>query len=190
MYHSFIEPSVAKEHDIGTTLYDDYIFDYYCFGSDAQAIKIVAYDSKHNFLKRYKTVVYHGSGGKTIDFRQMDTVKQRILEGDPAKAMYWEIFAIEGGIFLGWSNGKNAESPDLEKYPENRTFSYDTLDKGTTIHLYAVWTFYKFGPNDTTLTLQNTSEQTYSIAEITIDPDITLTNNPSLGNRMIVKFED
>ena len=58
------------------------------------------------------------------------------------------------------------------------------------LHLYAVWPHYQFSDNDTTITLQNTKEQTYSIAEITIDPNIKMVNNPDLGNRMIVKFDD
>ena len=55
-------------------MFDYYVADYWCFGSDAQAIKLVIDSSSKNFLKKYKTVVYHGVGGKTREFGQRDTV--------------------------------------------------------------------------------------------------------------------
>lgn len=188
LFHSFIEPSIASDIDLTTTDFDNYTSRYFCFGSDAQAIKITAYDPKHNYLRRYKTVIYHGMGGKTNDYNSRDTISQRILEGDIAKHMYWEIFFIEGGIFLGWATSKNAQLPDIEAYPDTKTFAYSSMDRSI-IHLYAIWTFYTFGPNDTQLTFDHNTENTYTIAQIKIDPNITFNDNPSLENRLIVKYE-
>lgn len=58
------------------------------------------------------------------------------------------------------------------------------------IHLYAVWSFYTFGSNDTSITIQNSGEQTYTIAEVTIDPTITFASNPPLKDKLIVNFGD
>jgi len=45
LFHSFIEPSVASDVNLAKADYEFYHTEYYCFGSDAQAIKITGYDS-------------------------------------------------------------------------------------------------------------------------------------------------
>lgn len=188
MFHSFIEPSIVANADTTTTEFDNYSLNYCCFGSDAQAIKLTVYDSKQNFKKKYKTVVYHGQNGRTYS-RNLETVTQRILEDDFAKPMYWDIFQYDGGIFLGWSTNKDADKPDTMNYPNGKTFDYRAMS-ATSLHLYAVWISYAFGPDDTTITIQNAAEQTYTVSQVTIDPNIVFTNgNPQLQNRLIINFD-
>ena len=60
------------------------------------------------------------------------------------------------------------------------------------MHLYAAWIVYAFDNDDTTITINNEGEQTYTIAELTIDPSITFNNSnkSDLGNRLVVKFDE
>ena len=148
MWHSFVEPSVADSYTLTADEFDAYKFKYYCFGSDAQAIHIMAYDSKQNFNKKYKTITYHGNGGNLSGYVDMKDVTYRILEGDPDKSIKWDIFEMQGGIFLGWSTDKTAINADLENYPQETTFNYDSINSSA-LHLYAIWITYQFGADDT-----------------------------------------
>lgn len=186
LFHSFIEPSVASDIDLTSAKFENYVARYFSFGSDAQAIKITGYDSQRNYLKKYKTVVYHGMGGKNLE-TDLDVMSIRLLEGAPAKRIYWEVFKQEGAIFLGWSPSKQkTDIPDLN-YGESKQFTYETLDQ-MTLHLYACWTFYQFSNEDTQITIDNVGHQDYTISEVTIDPNITFANNPALEDKIIVDF--
>jgi hypothetical protein len=57
-------------------------------------------------------------------------------------------------MFLGWSTNKRATVPDIDNYGESTSFSYSSMQTPT-LHLYAVWTFYTFSGNDTSITIQN-----------------------------------
>lgn len=67
--------------------------------------------------------------------------------------------------------------------------SYGSL-KLQKLTLHACWLTYKFGANDTSITIADDLPSDYTIAEITIDPNATIPNNPKLGSRLIVSFGD
>lgn len=95
MYHSYAEPSIAANASVppvdSTGQY--YVFDYYCFGSDEQAIKIAAYSKDKNFAKKFKTVVYHI--GNAQGSASSSVVKQRVLEGSSVRVLWGDIFTSE-----------------------------------------------------------------------------------------------
>lgn len=193
MYHSYVEPSVARHFDNTKSIFDYYIAEYYCFGSDAQAIKLVIDSTSKNYLKKYKTIVYH-SGDDSWRAYELNTpiVQQRFLDGDLPKTLYWDIFDSQSiGMFLGWSRDKGSTSPDAQ-YSKGKTMSYSQFGQLEVIDLYAVWIIYQFDSTDTTIQIDNKGTQTYTVSQIAIDPTITF-DNPSkspLGNRLVVKFED
>lgn len=67
--------------------------------------------------------------------------------------------------------------------------SYETLNS-MRLTLYACWISYKFGVNDTVITISNNEPTDYTIAEIAIDPNASIPDNPSLGNKLIVDYGD
>ncbi len=75
---------------------------YYCFGSDEQAIHLSYYDNKKVFNKKYKEVIYHS---RYTDETNMDrTVKQRFLEGEPSKSLLDCPFENNTAFFIGWTS--------------------------------------------------------------------------------------
>ena len=196
MFHSFICPSIAANVDFSdiTSENDDnssigyYTFNYYCFGSDAQAIKLSFFNPNPRYDKKYKTIVYNVNTGNIPGMPGMKQLKQRIYEGEAAQPLYWDIFQKEGSFFAGWSSNKNALDGD-DAYYDGLSFTYDLM-RSSKINLYAIWISYKFGPNDSQMTISNTQPMDYTIAEITIDPSLSQSGNPSLGNTLVVDYGD
>ena len=118
----------------------------------------------------------------------MKKITQRIYEGEDPVNLYWDIFDKEGSFFIGWSKSAGASNED-EAYSQDTVVSYDSL-KLRQLVLHACWLTYKFGANDTSITIANSLPSDYTIAEITIDPNATIPNNPKLGSRLIVDFGD
>ena len=56
--------------------------------------------------------------------------------------------------------------------------------------LYACWVSYNFNDNDTMITISNSAPVDYTIAELTIDPNASIPDNPSLGNKLIIDYGD
>ncbi len=53
-----------------------------------------------------------------------------------------------------------------------------------------MWITYVFGTDDTTITIENTGTQAYTISQVKIDPKIQFTNgNPQLENRLLINFD-
>ena len=188
MYHSFICPSVARDFSQSDTVLGYYSFHYYCFGSDAQAIKLSFFNSKPDYGRKYKTITYYANGGQLTKLQGMKKITQRIYEGEDPVNLYWDIFDKEGSFFIGWSKSAGASNED-EAYSQDTVVSYDSL-KLRQLVLHACWLTYKFGANDTSITIANSLPSDYTIAEITIDPNATIPNNPKLGSRLIVDFGD
>ena len=133
-------------------------------------------------------MILHGNGGHLVD-STLEDLEFILLEGAPAKTIPLDAFETEGGIFLGWSTNAMAVEPD-SKYSEGTSVSYDTLDDVEEMNLFACWAMYQFGPNDTQMTFNSDIEQTYTIAQITVDPRARLDNDYSLSNRLLVDFGD
>jgi len=65
MYRSYIEPSLTRKYDISKTDDDgNYIFEFACFGTDAQAIKLMFYDEKSRTAADCVKVVFDANGGE------------------------------------------------------------------------------------------------------------------------------
>ena len=103
MFHSFVCPSVARDFSQDDTMLGYYAFNYYCFGSDAQAVKLTFFNESPNYGRKYKTIEYNANGGTLNAFPGMKTIKQRIYEGDDPVPMYWQVFDKAGSFFTGWS---------------------------------------------------------------------------------------
>ena len=64
MYSSYIEPSLAKSWDLSKT--DDegnFLFNFACFGTDAQAVRLMFYDSHARANAPYIKIVFDANGG-------------------------------------------------------------------------------------------------------------------------------
>lgn len=189
LWHSFVQPSIAKKIDTSTTYSEYYKADYCCFGSDAQAIKIVAYDPRKNYTKSTRTLVLNGNGG-TVAGTALSTMTYILLEGDGPKTVKFDTFEKDGGLFLGWTINPTKTVPD-DGYTSDFNVSYDDLSSTSTLNLYACWTMYQFGPDDTQLTFNSDEKQTYTIAEIGIDKNADPGNgNANLDNKLIINFGD
>lgn len=194
LFRSFVQPSIAGQFGkASSTLDTDQSTYYYCFGSDAQAIKIMAYDSKKNYNKKAKKVIYHGNSGYILGTNDINTKTQRFIEPETEAeqniVLLWDIFYNEGGIFLGWSRTLNSKQPDYQN--KGSTINYYDDIVGDELHLYACWTFYAFDGNETQIIISNNAPQNYTIAEVTIDRNANLGTNNSdvkLDNRLIVNF--
>ena len=92
MFHSFICPSIAANVDFsdiasgddGSSSIGYYTFNYYCFGSDAQAIKLSFFNPNPRYDKKYKTIVYNVNAGNIPGMPGMKQLKQHIYEGEAA----------------------------------------------------------------------------------------------------------
>lgn len=108
----------------------------------------MAYDPEKNYNKSARTIMYHendGVNGNAI-------VRQRVLEGT-SKTILWSIFDTTDRIFLGWSREIGAVNSE---YTQDKTFSYDEIGANE-MHLYAIWSKYKFGDDETMFTISNTT---------------------------------
>ena len=108
MFHSFVCPSIVRDFSRNDTFLGYHAFNYYCFGSDAQAMKLAFFNSSPDYDRKYKTIIYNGNGGTLAEFDGMKSIKQRIYENDSSQRMYWDIFKKEGSFFIGWSQSKTA----------------------------------------------------------------------------------
>jgi len=55
--------------------------------------------------------------------------------------------------------------------------------------LYAIWNRYQFSSDDTTIELNAAANEKYTIAEMTIDPNMTFSKNQPLGTNVVIDFD-
>lgn len=192
-FHSFMEPSVAKYVPSVSNISvenDQYQLEYYCFGTDAQSIKLTLKlkDNGKNYEKEHKCVYYHGNGLRS--YNNNDTIAQIILEGEKKPIYNKNIFNVsEDIIFLGWNTKSNEVVP---QYDINSTVSYKSsqngdinLDDKKDIHLYAIWTKYDWErEGSTNLNLNLGTNKTATIAEVTVDKEL----KPNISNKVLVDW--
>ena len=188
LFHTFVCPSIAQEFDSEYNAFGYYELKYYCFGSDAQAIKVSFIDPQPMYGKKHKSITYHANGGYMAMFPDMTTITQNVYADGDAIPMYWDVFQKNGSFFAGWSQSPIAVDVD-PKYYDGKKVSYDSMDY-ITLNLYACWITYEFSENDTQITITNTVPKDYTIAEITIDPNASIHNNQNLGNKLIVDYDN
>lgn len=190
MWHSFALPSIASEFDT-TKLVDGQMHTttYYCFGSDAQAIKIVGFSQDNKRSSKFKRVIYHANGGYSNLYKNVDQMTQYIFEDDEDKHILSgeTLFGNNGAMFSGWSLVQANDGNGDERYAAGTSVSYDSIN-GDWIDLYATWILYKFSDDDTIMQFDAFENSKYTIAEIIIDPSI-VANGVELKNKLMVEFD-
>ena len=213
MYRSFAEPSLVTGYDLTKTDEDgNYVFRFACFGTDAQAVKIMFYDRNARSGTEYVKVVFDPNGGegkmaaeKFLIFR--NSRGETVLE---QKALRRCQFTNESSgrpkFFAGWSTiplADNAQPAYEDKAPfpayrscepSDPSFSdlmaelgdpsrTEPLEKKEEFRLYAVWLDYQFSSADTTLMMASDRSQFY-IDKVGVDP------STRLKNTVLVNFGD
>lgn len=209
MYRSFVEPSVVRKWDVSKTDEDgNYVFEFACFGTDAQAVKIMFYDEKSRTASDCVKVVFDANGGEGRMPNQKfviarDTDGKTILEQkNLRKCLFTNTSSGRSKIFNGWSvlplaDNSNAAYEDKAQFPRyqsgetfadlmselgdpNRT---DGLVRNEEIRLYAVWLDYQFSDDDTTLLMQSDKTEFY-IDSVGVDP------TTRLKDKVVISFGD
>lgn len=213
-YSSFIEPSVARSWNTTTTDEEgNWLFRFACFGTDAQAVHLMFYDSRARSGAPFVRVLFDSNGGEG----EMPKQKFLLFGSDPAryvleqkplrKNRFKNFSAGYEKIFTGWSLVPRADNysgsdvldgsqvyQDSQQFPVSRTFedlmtelgrggSSEGLEKKEEITLYAVWLTYQFSETDTRLVMNSTKEK-FKIGSIGVD------ESTNLKGTVIVDFGD
>lgn len=203
MFKSFIEPSILKSFNIKTT--DDegnWLFTFQCFGTDAQAIHLMFYDSKAKQNSQKVKVVFMANGGEGKMSSQKfilveDSDGNMVLEQKNLKRN--RFINVENGnekIFCGWSikpvqENSNAQYENREVFPKNKKWKDLARELGLSenqklknkdqITLYATWINYQFSNDDTAFVL-NSNQNEFRIESIGVD------ENSKLKEKVIIDF--
>ena len=178
-WHSFIAPTEIMTTPDATQPNEngEYKFKFACFGSDAQSVKIIAYDPIHNMDAVRYTVKFNSNGGSG----QMPA--QKFIAG-VAQKLRSCTFTKPKMTFAGWTTKPNPSSLAEVEYPDQSNFSKDkdTTVNGSTITLYAIWAEYEFNQNvDNNFTLGDTKDELFfNHAEVL--------NDEKLGNRALIDY--
>ena len=201
LYKSFVEPSVVKTYDITKTNEDGYyIFNFGCFGTDSQSIKLVFYDNSAKSNQPWIKINFDPNGGSGVMAKQKFILKEDgTLE---CKTLKKNKFVNTDGtttkIFNGWTitpypddyiwNGTSYDGTQQYKdgttFPHGETLSaleqelgrdlaIDPLYRKEEITLYASWISYEFTTADTTFIMNSNKTQFY-IADVGIDESTKL----------------
>lgn len=138
-WHSFVEPTeiITKPNDSQPNQFGEYNFKFACFGSDAQALKIVAYDPSHTYNSIRYTVVFNANGA------QGKMVPQKFIAGIPQKlrpsSFTWP--NTQNVHFMGWTDIPNPSQDSEVKYKDCDILNLDKeyVKNGQVINLYAIW---------------------------------------------------
>ena len=209
MYRSFVEPSVCTRYNVRSTNEDGYFtFNFACFGSDAQAIRLMFYDRKSRSNLPYIKVVFDSNGGSGT------MSKQKFLIGPDGML---ERKNLKLNKFTGDDDGRFFNGWTLQPYPDNyvweseeydgtqlyddksmfpfneeiddviaelqRDLHEDPFQKKEELTLYASWITYKFTTDDTRLVLDSNKSDFY-ISDVEIDTTTRLKDN------VVINFGD
>lgn len=211
LYRSFAQPSVIKNYDIQKTdEYGNYKFNFACFGTDAQAIKIAFYDQSSRISKPWIRVVFDANGGegkmskqKFLIDEETGTLIQKPLKANKFKntsAGYPKIFigwtltpqpdnysptsGLDDGTQIYTKDGEQGIFPhqtDFKKLMEELIRSEDqSFIEKEEITLYAVWITYQFSDSDTTLLL-NSDKTDFHIDYVEVDKSTNLKDNVAIS---------
>lgn len=209
MYRSYIEPSVVKRCDVSKTDDDgNYVFEFACFGTDAQAVKLMFYDEKSRTAADCVKVVFDANGGEgkmpnqkfviTPDVNGKTILEQKNLR----KCSFQNTSSGHTKVFAGWSilplaDNSNATYEDKTPFPQyksGQTFEdlmeelgdasrTEELKKNEEIRLYAVWLDYQFSDTDTTL-MMSSDKSEFFIDSVGVDA------STRLKDKVIINFGD
>jgi len=160
-FNSYIAPTVLVEQKQDESRYG---FDFACFGTDEQSIRLQFMDSLNKYGADYCTLVFRP--GYTMD--QNLVVKQKIrADGGKYKlARNRYVWPGDEKIFMGWtftqSPGDNPDTSTLNGfYLDTQEITFGEISEhmsgpigsGREISIYAVWMTYQFSETDMTLTV-------------------------------------
>lgn len=210
-YHSYILPSLVTSMPLVPTVGDvEYslqnisgdlmYFDFKCFGTDAQSIKIIAKSPN-----KYK-IVFNSNGATS---GQMDDI---VVKEDQHINLPDCTYIRDGYVFKGWALSENGAA----KYTNRENIVNLAENNNAVIILYATWKYYSFDSStDTVLTIASNktefllaaSEPVENASNVVVDYDyagdtvLTIDGNgqqfqiasgtlmPSESN-VVVEFED
>lgn len=192
MYSSFAEPSLVDQGSIDLVKSEDGYrwFRFYCFGTDQQAFRMTAFDSKRNYDKDLYKIVFNSKDrpdayGNTI-------VQQTLLEGDTVSLWPASRFIGQDEIFMGWTTSNyqgSAPDSNSELIPDGQVVDaeYIMMRSGgsRTLNLYAVWFSLDFDDESTVIGVESDGRP-FGIARVEADPGAL----PQLGSRIAIKIGD
>lgn len=209
LYRSFIQPSICTNYDLTKTDGDGYMyFNFACFGSDAQAIRLMFYDRKARSNLPWIKIVFDPNGGTGVMGKQKFLITEDgLLEQKTLKKCKFS-GEEDGRFFNGWTLEPQPDnySWDSEKYDGtqkydepylfpasndltslmvelNRNLIENPFEKKEEITLYASWITNKFTTTDTHLTLDS-NKTDFFIADVDVDP------NTKLKDNVVINFGD
>lgn len=189
-FNSYVAPTVM----LGRSDDDDnYVFDFACFGSDEQVVRLEFVDETNRFDQKYYRVVFNSS---SLDVGQK-YVKQRIQADGGRYKLRRNQYRWPGGDlqFVGWTftqypavdcdvdqlngfwrDGDYITSGQIEACINGG----EPLPPGSDATLYAVWETYGFGSGDTTLQLSpSPGVQTFGMTSV----------QDAVGKGVSIRFE-
>ena len=191
-FNSYAAPTVMLSMSADT---DNTLFEFACFGSDEQVIRLEFIDAINKFDQQYCRIIFDSSGA--TDSSQF--VKQRIRMDDGKYPLHRNQYAWpqDQKVFAGWTFTPNAgDNPDTSRLLGFYGDGYEmtaaeiqsklgVIQQGQDIKLYAVWMTYQFGGTDTMLTLNpSPGKTTFKIGSV----GVVAGAQPS--NKVILKFEE
>ena len=156
-FHSYMLPTkpLTQIADILPNSDGEYQFDFACFGTDAQSVKLSFYDTANRFGAKYVTIVFDPNGaGKTMPQQTIGVHQSRKLRPCTFK---WPDEVHK--TFAGWSQKKQADNT-TPTYHDQEQISFTDKHGGEVIKLYAVWSTGDTS-DDTTLIFDTTSDELF-----------------------------
>ena len=192
-FNSYIAPTVMRSY---TEDNDNYMFEFACFGSDEQVIKLEFIDTVNKFNEPYYRLVFNSNG---LDTNPDTFVKQHIrIDGQKYRLRRNQYqWPSDQKIFIGWTfseypsdnpyiselNGFYNDADEISSTDIERLIGLVNQDED--IMIYAVWITYQFTEQDTVLLIQPSAEKNV----FTID-NVETTNNTNIKDKVILQFEE
>ncbi len=156
LFHSTIQPSIVLGYDRDLGCENGMCkFNFSCYGQDAQAIRLMFYDSKNVSTWDTFRIKFNPNGGSgTMPY-------QRMVVGQDVSLKKNEYYRNQC-VFVGWSIGRPktdnsiADLQDREVFGSVRSEEFDKhIESGDILNLYAVWMKYTASGSETTFTFES-----------------------------------
>ena len=155
-WHSVVEPTVLMTNpaSLTQTPEGEYKLRFACFGSDAQAVKILAYDKLYGSNAVQYTVKFNANGGNGTMSPQKFIVgiSQRLRKC----TFTWPTNSSQS-VMIGWSINAKPTTTTLINYIDNAVMlkNADEVPADGIINLYAVWVDRQPLDNGTALMIED-----------------------------------
>lgn len=163
MFNTMLYPTVCRSRP-GIVEKDgtgNYVFKFACFGSDAQAVKIIGMETP---MIDKVVVRFHGGEGDGNMPNQMFTIGE--YQKLSANSFVWK---SERKRFYGWATQPNVTDSNISMFTkiyrdeESIVFNGDQVKPGDFIDLYAVWTSNEIDNDATVIYLYDTEGSEFYI---------------------------